>query len=186
LGDGFCGSKRHLKKQAINGLHIVSHFGPSHIFATLTCNKNWPEFKEVLWPESDVFGMPALVAEVFHARLQAFLHNLRHGKYFGGDTTVFIIRVIEYQERGLPHAHIVYRLQAASRKFKKTSAAWKMLTNNFLRQKSLLFRDQRMTTLPLYGLMTTSLPSYPLTLAFLSIVRDTVICMIVQSSFRRI
>jgi hypothetical protein len=73
----------------------------------------------VLWPESDVFDMPALVAEVFHARLQASLHNLRHGKYFGGDTTVFIIRVIEYQERGLPHAHIVYRLQAASRKIQE-------------------------------------------------------------------
>jgi hypothetical protein len=114
LGDNVCGSKRHLKKQAINGLHIVSHFGPSHIFATLTCNKNWPEFKEVLWPDSDVFDMPALVAEVFHARLQAFLHNLRQGKYFGGDTTVFIIRVIEYQERGLPHAHIVYRLKHAA------------------------------------------------------------------------
>ena len=76
LGDNFCGSKRHLKKQAVNGLHIVSHFGPTHIFATLTCNKNWPEFKEVLWPDADVFDMPALVAEVFQARLQAFLHNL--------------------------------------------------------------------------------------------------------------
>jgi hypothetical protein len=54
-----------------------------------------------------------LVAEVFHARLQAWLHNLRSGKYFGRDTTVFIIRVIEYQERGLPHAHIVYRLKHA-------------------------------------------------------------------------
>ena len=113
LGDNVCGSKRHLKKQAVNGLHIVSNFGSSHIFATLTCNKNWPEFKEVLWPDSDVFDMPALVAEVFHARLQAFLHNLKHGKYFGEDTTVFIIRVIEYQERGLPHAHIVFRLKKA-------------------------------------------------------------------------
>ncbi len=32
--------------------------------------------------------------------------NLRHGKYFGGGTTVFLIYVIEYQHRGLPHAHI--------------------------------------------------------------------------------
>jgi hypothetical protein len=114
LGDSFTGSKRHLKKQATNALHVVSQKGSSHIFATLTTNKSWPEFEEVVWPDSDVFDMPAIVAEVFHARLQAFLHNLRHGKYFGNDKTVFIVRVIEYQERGLPHAHIVIRLEKAA------------------------------------------------------------------------
>jgi len=29
--------------------------------------------------------------------LMAILHNLRNGKYFGADTTVFILHVIEYQ-----------------------------------------------------------------------------------------
>ena len=43
-----------------------------------------------------------------------FLHNLRNGKYFRGDTPAFIVRVIEYQERGLPHAHIVVRLKNAA------------------------------------------------------------------------
>ena len=103
LSDSLTGSKRHMKKQATNALHVVTEKGSSHIFATLTTNKNWPEFREVVWPDSDVFDMPDIVVEVFHARLQAFLHNLRNGHYFGGDSTVFIIRVIEYQERGLPH-----------------------------------------------------------------------------------
>ena len=116
LGDTCVGSKRHLKKQAINALHVVSQEGSSHAFITLTTNKTWPEFEEVRWPDTDVFDMPAVVAEVFHARLQAFLHNLREGKYFGGGKPVFIVRVIEYQERGLPHAHIVIRLDDAPRK----------------------------------------------------------------------
>ena len=115
LSDSFTGSKRHMKKQATNALHVVAEKGSSHIFATLTTNKNWPEFREVVWPDSDVFDMPDIVVEVFHARLQAFLHNLRNGHYFGGDSTVFIIRVIEYQERGLPHAHIVFRLEGAAK-----------------------------------------------------------------------
>jgi len=53
---------------------------------------------------------PDIVDLVFHARLEALLHNLRSGKYFNGKTC-YIIRVIEYQFRGLPHAHIVFRLE---------------------------------------------------------------------------
>ena len=78
------------------------------------------------------FDMPTIVCEVFKAKLAALLHNLRHGKYFGGDTTVFIIHVIEYQERGLPHAHIVLRLQNASHvikaKFNELTANWDALS----------------------------------------------------------
>jgi hypothetical protein len=96
-----------LKKLAVNGLHLVTEMGSSQIFLTATCNKKWREFEEVKWPDSDCFDMPTIVCEVFKAKLAALLHNLKNGKYFGGDTTVFIIHVIEYQERGLPHAHIV-------------------------------------------------------------------------------
>jgi len=97
LGDSFHGSKRHLKKLAINALHLVQCKGQSHLFITLTCNKKWPEFTEVLWPGADVFDMPGIVCQVFHAKLKALLHNLRHGKYFGGDPTEYLLHVIEYQ-----------------------------------------------------------------------------------------
>ena len=53
---------------------------------------------------------PDIVNKVFHARLQALLHNLRSGKYFDNGVPIYIMRVIEYQFRGLPHAHIVFRL----------------------------------------------------------------------------
>lgn len=38
------------------------------------------------------------------------MHNLRKGKYFDSKI-IYIIRVIEYQFRGLPHSHIVFRLE---------------------------------------------------------------------------
>jgi len=74
---------------------------------------------------------PDDATQIFKGRLDALIHNLRHGKYFGGATLVFIMRVsaektfyayicimdgilcfkvIEYQHRGLPHAHIAVRL----------------------------------------------------------------------------
>ena len=97
LGESFHGSPRHLRCCAINALHLVADQGPSQLFITLTCNKKWPEFTEVLWPDTDVFDMPGIVAVVFHAKLMAILHNLRNGKYFGVDITVFILNVLEYQ-----------------------------------------------------------------------------------------
>ena len=39
-----------------------------------------------------------------------FLSNLKSGKYFGTHKVVYAIRVIEYQHRGMPHAHIVVKL----------------------------------------------------------------------------
>jgi hypothetical protein len=47
LGDNFHGSPRHLKKLAVNGLHLVTEMGSSQIFLTATCNKKWREFEEV-------------------------------------------------------------------------------------------------------------------------------------------
>jgi hypothetical protein len=48
---------------------------------------------------------------VFKKRLESLLHNIRNGVYFGGSKIVYIINSIEYQHRGLPHAHIVFQLE---------------------------------------------------------------------------
>ena len=42
-----------------------------------------------------------------------FCFVFRNGKYFGGAKVSFIIYVIEYQHRGLPHAHIACRMTNA-------------------------------------------------------------------------
>ena len=57
----------------------------------------------MLLPGQTAFDRPDIVTRVFHQRLEAFLSNLRAGKYFGAHKVVYIIRVIEYQHRGKSH-----------------------------------------------------------------------------------
>ena len=117
LSSEFHGSRRHLKKLSQNGLIVVSAKGPPHLFITLTCNTDWPEIKERLFYGQTAFDRPDVTTQVFKARLTAFLHNLRNGKYFRRENEdiskhrlEYEMMCIEYQHRGLPHAHIVVRL----------------------------------------------------------------------------
>jgi len=107
LNDSFAGSPRHLKKLAVNTLILASEMGGGTFFITLTCNPKWKEIVEALLPTQTAFDRPDLTVQVFKYKLAALLHNLRGGKYTGGMKTSYLIYVIEYQHRGLPHAHIV-------------------------------------------------------------------------------
>ena len=111
LASSFNGSPRHLNDLAHNALTIVTELGKPDIFMTGTTNPLWPEIEERLFKGQTAYDRPDIVCEVFHARLEALLHNLRSGKYFGFRATAYDIRVIEYQHRGLPHFHLVFKLQ---------------------------------------------------------------------------
>ena len=87
LGPSFNGSPRHLNEMALNALEIVAEYGNPDFFITGTCNPMWPEIQDRLFPGQTAFDRPDVVVEVFHARLAAFMHNLRSGKYFGGKQT---------------------------------------------------------------------------------------------------
>jgi hypothetical protein len=50
---------------------------------------------------------------VFKSRLNKFKTNIRNGKYFKLREVIYIVHVIEYQYPGLPHAHMVFRLDNA-------------------------------------------------------------------------
>jgi hypothetical protein len=112
LSQSVHGSKRHLRDLARNAIAIVSEFNGPTIFTTATCNPLWPEIQEALLPGQSAFDRPDIVCRVFKQRLSALLANLRAGKYFKG-RVIYEISVIEYQHRGLPHAHIVMKLDGA-------------------------------------------------------------------------
>lgn len=111
LAESFTGGPRHLKSCGNDALTIVSELGGPTAFITFTCNPNWDEIQSKLLIGQTAFDRPDLVDIVFHAKLNALVHNLRNGKYFGNKKTVYILYVIEYQNRGLPHAHIVCRVE---------------------------------------------------------------------------
>ena len=111
LADSFTGAPRHLKALSLNALAVVTELGQPTVFITLTVNPKWREIEEQLLPGQTAFDRPDVVVPVFKQRLSAIIHNLKNGKYFGGRQTVYKIYVIEYQHRGLPHAHIVVKLK---------------------------------------------------------------------------
>ena len=117
LSSNFHGSRRHLRKLSTNGLIVVSEKGNPHLFITLTCNAEWPEIKDRLFYGQSAYDRPDVTTQVFKARLTAFKQNLRNGKYFRDPSQrcsthniEYEMMCIEYQHRGLPHAHIVVRL----------------------------------------------------------------------------
>ena len=96
LADSFTGSPRHLKALAKNALVVVSELGPPTVFITLTCNSKDPAILCRCFKGQTAFDRPEIATQVFHAQLQAFLHNLRHKKYFAGKIN-YLMYVIEYQ-----------------------------------------------------------------------------------------
>lgn len=96
LADSFTGSPRHLKSLAQNALVIVSELGAPTAFITLTCNAKDPAILARCFEGQSAFDRADIVTQVFHAKLSAFLHNLRHGKYLGGKVSYCMV-VIEYQ-----------------------------------------------------------------------------------------
>ncbi|KIL64664.1 hypothetical protein M378DRAFT_77732, partial [Amanita muscaria Koide BX008] len=70
---------------------------------TATCNPNWPELASQLGPGQSATTVPHLTVRVFKARLYQLMRQL--GELFGG--LEYYVSAIEFQKRGLPHAHIV-------------------------------------------------------------------------------
>ena len=80
------------------------------LFITMTTNPQWREILENLLPGQDATKRPDLTARVFKGKLQQLLTDLKKGQIFG--RVVAKVHVIEFQKRGLPHAHILISFAA--------------------------------------------------------------------------
>jgi hypothetical protein len=88
-------------------LTVVQRLGHATYFITFTCNAHWPEITQNLQPGCTTSDNPVLVARVFKLKLHAFLKQI--SKWNGGCAYYFC--VVEFQHRGLPHAHIALRVK---------------------------------------------------------------------------
>ncbi|XP_047144014.2 uncharacterized protein LOC105848225 [Hydra vulgaris] len=87
---------------------IIKKYGKPDIFITFTCNPKWREITENLYPGQNANDRPDLVTRVFKLKLNNLLNDIfKHG-VFG--KVVTHVQVIEFQKRGLPHAHILLHL----------------------------------------------------------------------------
>ena len=112
------GSPMYQRNLVDDGMAVIGRYGNPTLFITFTGNPAWQEFLEAVKittskdppPDAHIL-FPALLVRVFKAKLYALETDLKNGTIFG-HRQVFIQRVIEFQKRYIPHAHIVIRLDS--------------------------------------------------------------------------
>ncbi len=90
----------------------VCKFGKPDLFVTFTCNPKWKEITDALLPGQIAKDRLELVTRVFNLKLNALLKDIKDGVL---GNVIAKIWVIEFQKRGLPHAHILLILDEASK-----------------------------------------------------------------------
>lgn len=93
-----------------DSMAIVRRFGKPDLFLTFTCNPQWPEIQAALLPGQTAAERFDIAARVFRMKLDATLEAISKRWVLG--RPVARIHVVEYQKRGLPHAHILVFLAA--------------------------------------------------------------------------
>lgn len=113
LPASFIGSPRNMNQNYLDAMAIVQKFGKPSLFITMTCNPKWVEIVENLEPGEQAHFRPDLIVRVFHCKLKEILSNILKKEIFG--KTSALIYTIEFQKRGLPHAHILLTLDEDDR-----------------------------------------------------------------------
>lgn len=96
-----------------DAMAIVRKYGKPDLFITMICNPKWIEIQSNLEQWQSAEFRPDLVARVFKLKLQELLEDIFKNKIFG--KPVAKVHVIEFQKRGLPHAHILLILSNESK-----------------------------------------------------------------------
>ena len=105
LPSTFPGSVRAMQQNYQDAMAIVTRLGKPDLFITMTCNPKWEKIQNHLLPGQRAEDRPDLVAKEFKSKLDALLDWILHKNIFG--YCIALIYVIEFQKRGLPHAHIL-------------------------------------------------------------------------------
>ncbi|XP_072150844.1 uncharacterized protein [Setaria viridis] len=70
LSPTFIGGPRNMRPRYMDAMALVRKFGKPDIFLTMTCNHNWDEIKNELYPSQSPQDRPDLVTRVFRAKLE--------------------------------------------------------------------------------------------------------------------
>ncbi|XP_070018011.1 uncharacterized protein [Nicotiana sylvestris] len=106
LSSSFTGGARYMLQNYQDAMAICKWAGYPDLFITFTCNPKWPKITRFmesrgLSPED----RPDILTRVFKIKLDRMIKDLRDNKVFGEVKAV--IYTVEFQKRGLPHAHIL-------------------------------------------------------------------------------
>ena len=84
-------------------------FGKPDLFITMTANPKWPEITRAIPHGSHWVHHQDIVARVFYLKLQAMIDIIVKKQLFG-EVLAYVYR-IEWQARGMPHAHCLFILK---------------------------------------------------------------------------
>lgn len=105
LPSSYTGSPRHMQEYAQDALAYVRKNGRPDLFITFTCNPSWEEIKDLLSPGQQPSDRHDLIARVFKQKLIRLMDLITKNHLYG--ETCCWMYSIEWQKRGLPHAHIL-------------------------------------------------------------------------------
>jgi hypothetical protein len=112
LPSSFQGGERAMGQLYQDAMARVRKFGKPDLFVTFTCNPKWKEITNALLPGQITKDRPNLVTRVFNLKLDALLKDIKDGVL---GNVIVKIWVIEFQKKGLPHAHILLILDELSK-----------------------------------------------------------------------
>ena len=105
LSSSFSGGPRWYNGKFQDGMAICRAYRKPDLFITMTCNPKWPEIVAELTPGQKAQDRPDIVARVFKLKFDQLMVDLTKTGVFG--KAIANMQVIEFQKRGLPHAHIL-------------------------------------------------------------------------------
>ncbi|XP_050222183.1 uncharacterized protein LOC126672278 [Mercurialis annua] len=109
LPASFIGGPRDMRRRYLDAMALVQTYGKPNLFITITCNPDWKEIKEELQLNQTAQNRPDLTSRVFRAKLQDLKDQLYKKTIFG--RVAAHVHVIEFQKRGLSHAHMLIILK---------------------------------------------------------------------------
>ncbi|GFT74979.1 helitron_like_N domain-containing protein [Trichonephila clavipes] len=107
LPSSYIGSPRHMQEYAQDAMAYVRHYGRPDLFITFTCNHVhvWDEIQQLLLPGQLHVDRHDITARVFRRKLKSLMDFIVKYEVFG-----FVccwMYSVEWQKRGLSHAHIL-------------------------------------------------------------------------------
>ena len=113
LPSSFHGGPRWMKRKFQNAMALVTRYGKPDFFITFTCNPNWEDIQRELPATVKAHERADLIVRVFNQKLKELMTDLVDRQILG--RVVARSHVIEFQKRGLPHAHILIVLDPEDR-----------------------------------------------------------------------
>jgi hypothetical protein len=109
LPSTFTGSPRHMHEYTQDAMTYVRNYGRPDLFVTFTCNPKWEDIQQELLLGQASSDRHDLLARVFRQKLIKLINIVTKSHVFGA--TRCWMYSIEWQKRGLPHAHILIWLK---------------------------------------------------------------------------